>query len=160
MAAPQRVIHLMHNSEQPASCFAVLDTGTCLVADSLLDLIIVKLKEFYTSRKNVRVEAKGQRYELADFIIKIGSVVVGQNTSFKGILVEVCEHFLQIQMTLNIYNKWQSTLLIFCRISAIQNIKSKDIFIMAQNIQWKYDVEYELHLNIWLTLNAYFILFR
>ncbi len=95
----------MHNSEQPASCFAVLDTGTCLVADSLLDLIIVKLKEFYTSRKNVRVEAKGQRYELADFIIKIGSVVVGQNTSFKGILVEVCEHFLQIQMTLNIYNK-------------------------------------------------------
>ena len=80
---------MLHNSEQPASCFSVLDTGTCLVADSLFDLLMLKLKGFYVPRKNAKVESRGQRYELGDFLIKIGSVVLGQNTSFKGILVEV-----------------------------------------------------------------------
>ena len=32
-------------------------------------------------------KAKGQRYELGDFVIKIGQVTVG--VSFKGILIEV-----------------------------------------------------------------------
>ncbi|KAK2187549.1 hypothetical protein NP493_162g05000, partial [Ridgeia piscesae] len=85
----QRLVHVLHNSEQPASCFSVLDTGTCLVADSLFDLLMLKLKGFYVPRKNAKVESRGQRYELGDFLIKIGSVVLGQNTSFKGILVEV-----------------------------------------------------------------------
>ena len=48
-----------------------------------------KLKDYYSSRKNPKIESKGQRYVLDDFIIKIGSVVMGQNSSFKGILVEV-----------------------------------------------------------------------
>ena len=86
-----RVVQVLHNSEQPASCFAVLDTGTCLVADILMDLLMTKLKDFYAPRKNAKLESKGQRFELGDFVIKIGSVVLGQNTSFKGILVEVGE---------------------------------------------------------------------
>jgi hypothetical protein len=47
------------------------------------------LKTFYACRKNLRIEVKGPRLELEDFIIKIGSVVLGQNMSLKGILVEV-----------------------------------------------------------------------
>ena len=87
----QRQVHVLHNSDQPASCFAILDTNTCLVADNLLDALMVKLKAFYAPRKNAKVESKGQKYEYGDFIIKIGSVILGQNTSFKGILVEVCD---------------------------------------------------------------------
>lgn len=86
---PQRLVHVLHNTEQPASCFAVLDTGTGLVADILYDHLMLKLKGFYTARKNNRVECKGQRYVYGDFIIKVGSVNIGQNMSFKGILVEV-----------------------------------------------------------------------
>ena len=41
---PQRVVHVMHNSEQPASCFCVLDTSTCLIADNLMGLLMLKLK--------------------------------------------------------------------------------------------------------------------
>ena len=47
------------------------------------------LKTFYACRKNLRIEVKGPRLELDDFIIRIGSVVHGQNTSLKGILIEV-----------------------------------------------------------------------
>ena len=78
----------MHNSEQPASCFAILDTGTCLVADTLFDILILKLKDFYSCRKNYRMETKGQRYELDDFVIKVGSVIMGGSIS-KGVLLEV-----------------------------------------------------------------------
>ncbi|CAH1783444.1 unnamed protein product, partial [Owenia fusiformis] len=84
-----RMVHVLHNSQQPASCFAIVDTGTCLVADNLFDLIMLKLKSYYASRKNSKVESKGQRYELQDFAIKIGSVTIGQTMHFKGILVEV-----------------------------------------------------------------------
>ncbi|XP_013395333.1 mediator of RNA polymerase II transcription subunit 20-like [Lingula anatina] len=88
-SAQNRLVHLLHNSEQPATCFAVLDTGTCLVADNLFNLLMLKLKNFYPTRKGFKIESKGQRYSLGDFIIKIGSVTFGQNISFKGILVEV-----------------------------------------------------------------------
>ena len=54
------------------------------------DFIVSLLKNFFSSnRKNAKFESKGQRYEMGDFVIKIGSVVLGANTSFKGILVEV-----------------------------------------------------------------------
>ena len=58
----QRLVHVLHNSEQPASWFAELDTGTCLVADSLFDRLTLKLKGFYVPRKNAEVESRGQRY--------------------------------------------------------------------------------------------------
>jgi hypothetical protein len=48
-----------------------------------------KMKGFYAARKNLRVEARGQRFQLGDFVIKVGSVVLSQMTSFKGVLVEV-----------------------------------------------------------------------
>lgn len=83
------MVHVVHNSEQIASCIAVLDTGTCVVADSSFDLLMQKMRGFYAVRKNLRVESRGQRYQLVDFLVKVGSVVLGQTTSFKGVLVEV-----------------------------------------------------------------------
>ena len=83
------MVHVLHNSEQMASCIAVLDTGTCVTADSSFDLLMQKMRHFYAVRKNLRVESRGQRYQLVDFVVKIGSVVLGQTTSFKGVLIEV-----------------------------------------------------------------------
>ena len=59
------------------------------MADALFDALMHKIKMFYVQKKNAKVEAKGQRYELVDFVIKVGSVVLGQSTTFKGVLVEV-----------------------------------------------------------------------
>ena len=94
ISVTQRLIHIIHNSEHPASCFASLDTGTILVSDLLFDVLMSKLtaaktgrESFYQQRKGFRIESWGQRYELWDFIIKIGSVSLASN--FKGILVEV-----------------------------------------------------------------------
>jgi len=89
---PQRQVHTLHNTEQPASCFAVLDSGLSLVSDITFDLLMQKLKSFYVERKNIKVESKGQRFTLGaggDLIVKVGSVILGQGTSFKGVLVEV-----------------------------------------------------------------------
>merc|ERR1712004_647573 len=65
---PQRTLQVLHNSEQPASCFCVLDTAgqRCLVADIHMDLLMTKLKDYY-EKKNVKMESKGMRYELGDF---------------------------------------------------------------------------------------------
>jgi hypothetical protein len=94
ISVTQRLIHIIHNSEHPASCFVSLDTGTILVSDLLFDVLMSKLtaaktgrESFYQQRKGFRIESRGQRYELWDFIIKIGSVSLASN--FKGILVEV-----------------------------------------------------------------------
>ncbi|CAE1280362.1 MED20 [Acanthosepion pharaonis] len=84
---PQRLVHILHNSEQPATCFAIVDTGNCLVADSQFDILMQRLKGFYQQRKGFKIESKGQRYEYGDFLIKIGSVLLA--SSFKGILLEV-----------------------------------------------------------------------
>jgi len=103
-----RTLNILHNSEYPASTFALLEvpvvppltpnmtpqqqqqlTGyrmVSLVADNLFDMIVTKMYPMYTSKK-IKIESKGPRYELGDFVIKLGSVVMSQN--FKGILVEV-----------------------------------------------------------------------
>ncbi|KAG8271998.1 mediator of RNA polymerase II transcription subunit 20 [Homalodisca vitripennis] len=86
----QRTIHVLHNSEQPATVFSLLDTGTKtipLIADQLFDMLMLKMLPFYTSKKQTKIEAKGPRFELGDFLIKLGSVTMSQN--FKGVLVEV-----------------------------------------------------------------------
>lgn len=85
-ANPPQYVNLMHNSEQPATCFAILDSGNCLVADLQFDALMSKIK---MQKKNPKVEAKGLRYEIGDFIVKVGSVLLGQSTSFKGVIVEV-----------------------------------------------------------------------
>lgn len=61
-----------------------------LVADNLFDLLVTKMAPVYTSKK-IRIEAKGPRFELGDFVVKLGSVVMSQN--FKGILVEVNKNY-------------------------------------------------------------------
>ncbi|XP_059143401.1 mediator of RNA polymerase II transcription subunit 20-like isoform X2 [Physella acuta] len=87
MLNPPKTLHLLHNSEYPASCFAILDSGATLVADTLFNGLMSNLKNYYQARKGAKVESKGNRYQLADFVVKIGSVSLAG--SFKGILVEV-----------------------------------------------------------------------
>lgn len=90
----QCVVHILHNSEHPASCFAVTESGQILVSDLLFEDLMSKLtmakagrESFYSQRKGFKIESRGQRYEVGDFIIKIGSVSLASN--FRGILIEV-----------------------------------------------------------------------
>ena len=82
-----KTLHILHNSEHPASCFAILDSGATLVADTLFNGLMSNLKNYYQARKGAKIESKGQRFQLSDFILKIGSVSLAG--SMKGILVEV-----------------------------------------------------------------------
>ena len=96
-------MHVLHNSEQPAAVFALLESPgpppktVPLVADGLFDLLMIKMATIYNNKKQTRMEARGARFEFADFLIKIGTVTMSQN--FKGVLVEVstiffyCQHF-------------------------------------------------------------------
>ena len=87
----QRILNVLHNTEEPASVFAILEGGAkqpVLVADTLLDALLPKMALLYTSnKKQTRIESKGNRYEMGDFVVKLGSVTM--SGSFKGILVEV-----------------------------------------------------------------------
>ncbi|KAF5281536.1 hypothetical protein FQA39_LY05071 [Lamprigera yunnana] len=88
--ANQRTVHVLHNSEQPATVFSILETGTKtipLATDGLFDLLMMKMNNFYSSKKQTKAESKGPRFEIGDFLVKLGSVTVSQN--FKGVLVEV-----------------------------------------------------------------------
>lgn len=89
MTGPPRSVHLLHNSETPASVFALLESTNktvALVADNLFDLLMLKLSNFYAKKQN-KIESKGPRFEAGDFLVKLGSVTMGP--TFKGILVEV-----------------------------------------------------------------------
>ncbi|XP_022910422.1 mediator of RNA polymerase II transcription subunit 20 [Onthophagus taurus] len=84
----QRTVHVLHNSEQPATVFSILETGAKtipLITDGLFDLLIIKMVNFY--QKQIKIESKGPRFEIGDFCVKIGCVTM--NSAFKGILVEV-----------------------------------------------------------------------
>lgn len=86
----QRTVHVLHNSEQPATVFSILETGQKtipLATDGLFDLLMMKMSGFYSSKKQTKAESKGPRYEIGDFCVKLGTVTVSSN--FKGILVEV-----------------------------------------------------------------------
>ncbi|KAL1517316.1 hypothetical protein ABEB36_001095 [Hypothenemus hampei] len=86
----QRSVHVLHNSEQPATVFSLLDTGTKIIplaTDGLFDLLMMKMASFYQSKKQTKAESKGPRFEIADFCVKLGTVTVSSN--FKGVLVEV-----------------------------------------------------------------------
>lgn len=82
-----RAINIIHDSEHPVTTFALLDTGTCLMADLHFDMLMSKMGGIYIPKKATKIESKGPRYEVQDFIIKLGSVSIGP--SFRGILVEV-----------------------------------------------------------------------
>lgn len=86
----QRTVHVLHNSEQPATVFSILDTGAktiTLTTDGLFDLLIMKMSGFYAAKKQIKTESKGPRYEIGDFCVKLGTITV--NSNFKGIVVEV-----------------------------------------------------------------------
>lgn len=58
LAGNSKLIHQLHNSEHPTSVFSIMDTGTKqipLVADSLFDLLILKMAPAYTSKKQTVV---------------------------------------------------------------------------------------------------------
>lgn len=85
-------IHLMHNSEYPASVFSILDNGQKqipLITDLIFDLLMLKVNPIYSTKKMLKIESKGPRFELGDFLIKLGTVTMSQNQNFKGILIEV-----------------------------------------------------------------------
>ncbi len=92
-----RILNVLHNSEQPATVFSVVEspatssagkgpvTFTC---DTLFDLLLLKLGNVYSKR--FRIESKGARFEVGaggDFLVKLG--LVSAAGSFRGILVEV-----------------------------------------------------------------------
>ncbi|XP_002742364.1 mediator of RNA polymerase II transcription subunit 20-like [Saccoglossus kowalevskii] len=87
----QKTVHIIHNSEQPMTSYAVMEgpgsAANCLVADTMFDQIMQRLKGFYMPKKTPKVESKGQHYELGDFNVKIGTVTLGGHA--KGILLEI-----------------------------------------------------------------------
>ncbi|XP_071508044.1 mediator of RNA polymerase II transcription subunit 20-like [Diadema antillarum] len=87
MGQTPKVIHVMHNKEQPYTCYAVTDNKTCLVCENSFEAIMQRLKAFYTPKKSARIESKGIRYEMGDFVVKVGIVSLGPHA--RGILVEV-----------------------------------------------------------------------
>lgn len=82
-----KTLNLLHDSEYPASAFALLENGMCLVSSSSFDTLLNNLSTFYLPKKSSRMESKGPKYLLGDFVVKVGSVSMG--SSFRGILVEV-----------------------------------------------------------------------
>lgn len=84
---PPRSLNVFHDSDHPASCFSLLDTGTCLVSDTNFDGLLTSISSFYQSKKSTKIESKGPKYQLGDFSVKVGLVSIG--ASFRGILIEV-----------------------------------------------------------------------
>ena len=87
--SPARVLNIIHNSDQPATCFALLDSGSCISVDTNFDLLMLTMSSLYQSKKSSKMECKGPKMQLADFSIKIGMVTIGP--SFKG--KSACCHF-------------------------------------------------------------------
>ena len=86
IANPPKTLHVLHNSENPATVFSVLESGSkaiCFTSETLFDLLLLKLNTFYS--KKLKIESKGSRFEIGDFVVKLG--VVSASSSFKGILV-------------------------------------------------------------------------
>jgi len=85
-----RSVHVLHNSESPASVFSLLESPgkstMAMVADPLFDLLMLKMVNFY-QKKQSKIESRGPRFEAGDFLVKLGLVTLA--TTFKGVLVEV-----------------------------------------------------------------------
>jgi len=100
-----KTLHVLHNSEYPATVFSVLEPPATaqqpgknqqapsnnritFTTDYLFDLLLLKLSSVYQKNKqNQKIESKGNRYEIGDFVVKLG--IVSVTGSVKGILVEV-----------------------------------------------------------------------
>ena len=98
LGGPQRTLHVLHNSEQPATVFSILEHSekkTTFTSDTLFDLLLLKLSNVYS--KKLRIESKGPCFEIGDFIVKLG--IVSVTGSSKGVLVEV--EYLPCQVVQN-----------------------------------------------------------
>jgi len=88
---PNKTLYVLHNSEFPATVFSILESGNktvTLTSANLFDLLMLKLGQVYQRKgTNAKIESKGPRFEIKDFVVKLGSVTTAG--SFKGILVEV-----------------------------------------------------------------------
>lgn len=88
LSNPPKTLNVLHNSEQPATVFSVLENvnkSVTFTSDTLFDLLLLKLTNVY--QKKSRIESKGSRFEIGDFLVKLG--IVSVSGSCKGILVEV-----------------------------------------------------------------------
>jgi mediator of RNA polymerase II transcription subunit 20 len=62
MSNPPKTLHVLHNSENPATVFSVLESNNksiCFTSDTLFDLLLLKLNNFYS--KKLKIESKGSR---------------------------------------------------------------------------------------------------
>lgn len=53
-------IHVLHNSEYPASVFSIIDNGQKqipLITDLIFDLLMLKVNPIYTSKKMIKVRS-------------------------------------------------------------------------------------------------------
>uniref|UniRef100_A0A915IT09 Mediator of RNA polymerase II transcription subunit 20 n=1 Tax=Romanomermis culicivorax TaxID=13658 RepID=A0A915IT09_ROMCU len=87
-------LHLCHSSEYPMTSFVLVSetsmsgiTMPYVVADRNFDQILSKLNAAFSPRSNLKIEAKGQKFNLHDFTIRLSNVVVAG--SAKGVIVEV-----------------------------------------------------------------------
>ncbi|KAJ1657165.1 hypothetical protein IWQ61_003389 [Dispira simplex] len=81
---PEKLLLLLTHSLHPAKQYAVVD-DTVVEADREMEAIVLKLKNLWVSRQHTRIE--GHCYDLGDFQVRIGNLVVG--SSPKGLIVEV-----------------------------------------------------------------------
>ena len=84
----QKILHVLHNSEYPATVFSVLEpqpgvktqptqlqspaNRITFTTDYLFDLLLLKLSSVYEKNKqNQKIVSKGNRYEIGDFVVKV-----------------------------------------------------------------------------------------
>lgn len=102
-----RVLSLITASEYPASAFSIIEkssgpstssTGTSttsssnsctVVTDSSIEQILTNLSLFYSKKVHIRMEVRGQRWTLNDFVIKLGSCTLGGGNAFKAVVAEI-----------------------------------------------------------------------
>lgn len=83
----QKLLNLIQSSEYPATAFSLIENGSTIVADQSFEQIISNLSNFYSSKKLARIEVRGQKWLLGDFVCKLGSCTMGG--SFKAIVTEI-----------------------------------------------------------------------
>lgn len=83
----QKTLNLILSSEYPASAFSLIENGSTIVADASFENIISTLSNYYSPKKLARMEVRGQKWTLYDFVVKLGACTMGAN--FKAIVVEI-----------------------------------------------------------------------
>lgn len=83
----QKTLNLLMSSEYPLTAFSLIKNGPTIVVDSSFEQIITTLSNFYSLKKLARMEVRGQKWILNDFVIKLGSCTLGAN--FRAIMLEI-----------------------------------------------------------------------